>query len=1127
MSEIDYNQVFERRYNRLNEAQRAAVDHIDGPVMVVAGPGTGKTELLTMRVANILRLTDVMPNNILCLTFTEAAASNMTERLAATIGEAAYQAEISTFHGFGTTVMSRYSEYFAGGAELKAADELTKGEIIDEILAGLPYDNPLSSSYEGAYTYRKDMIKLIGNLKKADITPDNLRAICQQNLDFTGAITPDVNDVILGTNLNRKADKLKVIDGMTAVAAKAEEIATGQEPLDFTDEPKLGALFARSLGEAMQICHETGKTKAFTAWRAKWLDASETITGKCYVLKDEKRSQKLMLAADVYEEYNHRMAKRGLYDFDDMIMRVIDAIQKYPDLKANLQEQYQYILVDEFQDTNDAQMKILRLLSDYDDQPNLMVVGDDDQAIYRFQGADISNILSFAKWFPNLTQINLTENYRSGGKVVAASTGVATGISERLTNADGTPKQLRAARGGDIADNLTHIETETANEECNFIADLTSRILDKGETPSSEIAIIARNHKSLERLVPFLAAKHIEASYDRQENVFDSPLIQLLLNLAGLIDALYRGDTNDINEYLPQVVADSHFGVSPQEFYTLALNGDKRLNGKEWLDELAKNKEHAAFVQWLQWLATKVPEYPVNQMLAELIGLPHVISSDSDEDPSEASVVNEAYRSPIYDAYFSYDKLDAEPDRYLNFLDDLSELLNGLSAYQPDKQLKLRDLIDYVKKCQELDIKIYAKPHLDSERGVQLMTAHGSKGLEFDTVIIMDAENNIWGPDKRPGNDKLTFATNMPYGTVSGSDDDERRRLLFVAMTRAKRNLIVTSHGDDAGKSLAPVIYLNGNFPAAKHLAEPDNTERAQILETSLFRQVSLDGGTRQQLLKPRLERYRLSATDMYAYLDVANGGPEHFVMYNLLHTPQRITPPLILGNAVHATMQKLHETIDGGDPLSSVDEAVQIFEREFDSRSYEISKTDAQRERAKGVDDIRAYLEANLNTFVAGQLSEKTLKADLSGGIRLTGKLDCMIPNSKDRTIEVIDYKTGHPLRTLEEKGKQGYNRQKAHKYRYQLLFYKLLVENSVDYRGWTVRSGRLDFVEPDPYTQQIDTPSVDYGDSEEWKRFQRLVQRVWQLIQAQIWPDVSGYSADIKGVLAFEEDILSGKFL
>ena len=123
---MDYNAEFQKKLEQLNDEQRAAVDQINGPVMVVAGPGTGKTQLLAMRVANILRQTDVLPSNILCLTFTEAAATNMVERLSTIIGADAYKVEINTFHGFGSNIISRYGEYFYHGANYQPADELTQ-----------------------------------------------------------------------------------------------------------------------------------------------------------------------------------------------------------------------------------------------------------------------------------------------------------------------------------------------------------------------------------------------------------------------------------------------------------------------------------------------------------------------------------------------------------------------------------------------------------------------------------------------------------------------------------------------------------------------------------------------------------------------------------------------------------------------------------------------------------------------------------------------------------------------------------------------------------------------------------------------------------------------------------------
>ena len=385
---MDYNAEFQKKLEQLNDEQRAAVDQIDGPVMVVAGPGTGKTQLLAMRVANILRQTDALPSNILCLTFTEAAATNMVERLSTIIGADAYKVEINTFHGFGSNIISRYGEYFYHGANYQPADELTQGEIINSILSSLPFDNPLRVSNGGQFTYLRDIQKLIGDLKKAALNPDELRQIAQQNIDFCEHMAPHINAAFSERISAKQLGKYRNL------VTTAQSLGCEQETLPFTTEPKLADVFADELAAALELAESGEKvsTKPISEFKKKWCE-KEVIRGtQSTTLKDLKRSQKILLAADVYAQYLAAMDQRQLYDFGDMIMNVIQAVDHNPELKANLQEQYQYILVDEFQDTNDAQMRLLTELTDYDDQPNLMVVGDDDQAIYRFQGADISNI---------------------------------------------------------------------------------------------------------------------------------------------------------------------------------------------------------------------------------------------------------------------------------------------------------------------------------------------------------------------------------------------------------------------------------------------------------------------------------------------------------------------------------------------------------------------------------------------------------------------------------------------------------------------------------------------------------------------------------------------------------------
>ncbi|HEX8390192.1 MAG TPA: UvrD-helicase domain-containing protein, partial [Candidatus Saccharimonadales bacterium] len=196
--------MFKERYKALNDAQRQAVDTIEGPLMVIAGPGTGKTELLSLRVANILRVSDTAPQNILCLTFTESGATAMRERLAGLIGADAYRVAIHTFHSFGSEIINQYGEYFYHGAHFRPADELTGYETLRAIFEKLPHDNPLSSTMNGDFTYLRDVQSTISDLKKSGLTSDELTAILDRNDRFSAWLQPRL-DAALGDRLSKKS----------------------------------------------------------------------------------------------------------------------------------------------------------------------------------------------------------------------------------------------------------------------------------------------------------------------------------------------------------------------------------------------------------------------------------------------------------------------------------------------------------------------------------------------------------------------------------------------------------------------------------------------------------------------------------------------------------------------------------------------------------------------------------------------------------------------------------------------------------------------------------------------------------------------------------------------------------
>lgn len=1102
---MDYNAVFETKLAQLNDEQRMAVERINGPVMVVAGPGTGKTQLLAMRVANILRKTDTLPNNILCLTFTQAAAANMVDRLASIIGEAAYKVEINTFHGFGSSVINKYSEYFYGGADYQPANELTQSEIINEAIAKLPYDSPLRSRNNDQFVYLEDIKNAINNLKRAALSPDELRQIIKQNQEFCEWVNPIINDVF-----NQRIS-LKLRNRYYELATQVQAYAAKQENLPFTNEPKLANVFKDNLLSALAEAETEEKynTKPITSFKQKWLGKVLSAEKTSWSLKDTERCQKVLVLADIYENYLGEMHSRNLYDFDDMIINVINAIEQNPALKANLWEQYQYILVDEFQDTNDAQMRLLTNLTDYDDQPNLMVVGDDDQAIYRFQGADVSNILNFAKRFgDHLIQINLCQNYRSGADILAASQSVSTGISSRLTNADGSPKELHAANS-QTTSNLKMYTASTAEQEYQFIASSIKQLLADGEKPE-DIAVISRKHSSLEELVPYLADDNIKVSYDRQQNVLESPLVQLVAALARTIYGLAASNSNLVAANLPLVLASKAFGLSEEQYYHLCINARGRIDN--WLKFLHTSPTLTKTAIWLDKLVREVSISPLNQIILEIIG---ITKTHADDNTDESSVKKINATSPIFNYYFNYKKLQTSPLDYLTLLNDIKTLLNSLKEYLPDQELKLVDFIHFLDQCQNLNINIYSNTNIKATGGVNLVSAHGSKGLEFKNVYIIDAESEQWGSKSKSVPKKIQFPNNLKLGIPNGNDDDERRRLLYVAMTRAKQNLIVTSHSHNNGKELTKLEYLL-DFPNQTNLPEPTIQDSIKNLEISLMDRIIQPKADLKDLLSTRLANYQLSATDLNTFVDVTYGGPVQFLLYNLLHLPAATSEALVLGNAIHHTMKQLHDTINSGHSQLSIGQAIDVFTAKYNQLARDLKAEEAKNSYEKGRHSLEVYLGDKLVDIKPGQASELSLSATLAGGIRITGKLDCLDIDKEKHQIRIKDYKTGKGFASFYESPTSDSIRAKINRYRQQLLFYQLLVSQSGQYPGYQVVSGQLDFIEPSN-DGNILSPTIIYA-NENIDDFIKLISSVWSHIINLDLPDISGYKSNFSGIKDFE---------
>lgn len=1110
---------FKTRYNKLNSAQKQAVDTIDGPLLVVAGPGTGKTELLSMRAANILRATDTLPENILCLTFTDSGANAMRARLASIIGADAYKVAIQTFHSFGTEIINHHSEYFYRGANFSPADEVATYSILTDIFEELDYNNPLASKMNGDFTHLRDTAQVISELKQAGLSSSELLQIIDNNEKLLDTIEPELA-AIFANRISKTTIAL-----LPPIANKIAELPAPQLPPAIA--PLADAL-ALSMARAFDEAVASGKTTPITAWRNTWLE--KDARGE-FVFKDRKRHAKLRAVAPIYDQYLAEMRQAELFDYDDMILNVVQAIEQYPDLRFNLQERYQYIMVDEFQDTNLAQLRILFNLTDtpHGDAPNIMAVGDDDQAIYSFQGADVGNIHRFRKRYPDHASVVLTDNYRSSQTILDRAREIITQASGRLETSMDIDKHL-LAHANNTSSQVTLSSLPSRQEEFAWIAESIQENITKGIKPS-EIAVIARRHSDLIALLPYLNHGGIAVNYERRDNVLDDERVQLLELMARICVDIAAGEHDEANSLLPELVAQPMFDFDSEAIWRLSLQAYR--NRTNWLEAMLASPTFQPLAKWLLDRAKASLTEPLETFLDTLIGVPqnYTANDDTDDDNDDSDAAckptkshRNAFISPFYQYYFNSDILDSSPDTYLTALEALQTLRGKLREGAPDSTLLASDFLTLIDTYRQLNIPVVSiqRASETAQNAINLMSAHKSKGLEFDTVYVINSIDSMWGERVRSRSRLIGYPENLAISPNADSYD-ERIRLYFVAMTRAKRQLYLSyARSDDTAKDT-----LKASFLAGTNLQEIDRqpSSTAALAEQSEIvwhdRLTAPINRTMKELLAPTLENYKLSVTHLNNFIDVTRGGPQNFLLNNLLRFPQAKSANAIYGTLIHAVLQHAHSHLAASGTRKPIEDITGEFIRLLHQQN--LSDADLALYSKRGIEALEAFLSAKYDTFKPSQKPELSFAGQgvILGQARLTGSLDLVDINGQ--AITVTDYKTGKPSTSWT--GKSDYEKIKLHKYRQQLMFYELLCANSRDYAKYDFGGAILQFVEPDSRGDiyQLD----DRFSRDELADFQRLIAAVWRCITTLELPDISSYQASYQGMIQFEKDLISNKYL
>lgn len=1067
----------------LNAEQKSAVEYLDGPLLVLAGPGTGKTQLLSAKVAYILENVDTNPENILCLTFTEAGAQNMRDRLQSMIGKAALDVNIYTYHAFGANILDRYKSYAENfDRKLDATiDETLQYKIISDIQKSLPALDILRDSDT------KDLIDTISSAKSARLTSDDLQKIAAQNLEDSRSLSLEISPLLLELKPREKFDIAldtvyqPILEILLAHSAP-DPIAPGVE--------RIANILAKDLHQVIETASTADKPKVsdLSKWKTKtfevYLEDPKRPESKAYRLKDSIANKKLASLANIMKKYEEHLAETGLYDFDDMIECAIQYLKTDDGFRMQLSEQFQYILLDEFQDTNTSQFELIKLLTAYE-KPVIMAVGDDDQAIFAFQGANASNLRDFQEYY-QAKVITLLDNYRSTGEVLGFSRSIAEQIADSFAKNYDINKTLRSMRDEWSGDQKTSLQVSrhefpSSEAEYFWIAKEIRHLIDAGEDPN-DIAIIAPKHKFIAPILPYLKARDIDVTYEKRDNILKDEKMHAIIQLARFVDRLSRREQPA--EDLFEILSYDFWQIPPR--VVLHAVEKKWGTNKTVLDYLEGDPALEDIANFLSALATIASTTPLELWLDYLIG----------------NLPLNNYTSPILQYY----KDHSSPAELLEFYENLNtfrqKVLQHARSLHPEQSDFIPRLADFVATIDDFEsansqimrISIYR----DSSRAIQVMTSHKSKGLEFKHVFLTSVDDTAWGKSKG-NNNKLSLPCNLTHIRHTGITDDEQLRLFFVAITRAKERLIMTSsqHAADGG-DIKRLRYLSESSRDDSDQTSPyllPTMQQIQIHHDELLPEekietLRLNWISNYQRLEPdlmealrdRMRDYRLNATDLTDFIDIVYAGPQTVYQKKVLRAPE---PPanfsLCYGNILHTVFEQVtSQQIDDN-------AALDLFHSE--AKKASLTPEDLQLLHEKGEHSLRIAL-TEFNNILRHEhakaevnLSSEHLSCD---GVPITGKIDHLEIDPQTKAIEIYDFKTG------KFHDKKWDSQPSLLKYRLQLGFYKLLLNNSPTYRNYKVTHGHILFVTPDNEDRVYDKV-YEFNDADE-QQLKRLIPTIYR---------------------------------
>lgn len=980
--------LFLQRYNDLNLQQKEAVDTIYGPVMVIAGPGTGKTEVLAMRIANLLRSeAQVQPSEILCLTYTEEATNSMRRRLVQVIGAAAHKVNIATFHAFCNNVIQSNGELFSQRA-LQPISDLERTDLLYDILEKLPPGHVLRKLSGNIYYDAGKLNRLFSFMKQ-----ENMRYP-----DIIAAITEYINDL-----------------------PNREEY-----------------IYKR-------------KGNGYNKGDLKQNDIDE----------EARRMATTAAAAELFDTYTRRMKEAGRYDFNDMIIWVLDAFEHNPTLLQSYQERHQFILVDEFQDTNGSQNQLLNLLTRYWDDPNIFVVGDDDQSIYEFQGARIRNIIDFYQRYQETIKIIiLSQNYRSSQPILERATATIINNQQRLIyqlEHLKLDKNIRAAHrrfaeAAEVVQPVIKVYNNVLQEEADVVMQIEA--MQKAGVPLNHVAVLYAQHKQADNIIAIMERKGIPYNVKKPVNILDLPLIQQVLNVLEYMEQ-ERKEPFSAEALLFEILHAPYYGISPTDIAMLSLY-------------IQQNKAKDKSLGYWRFLLGK-------GLLLESLNLPSAQALvRMGKNLEEWERMQAGLPLPLLIEKIVYESgivayLLQRPDHVWNIqvLHTLFDYVRELHARNP--RLKLGEFLKQVERMNDENIDIPTQKVVQNDNGVHFYTTHGAKGNEFEHVFLIGMTKNFW--EGKRGN---PFEYKLPDTITRTNDDSEKtykvevaRRLFYVALTRARKHLHISyALNDNNGKSIESSIFIEEiSTPEDRIMYKVDAEDVVSYLQLAMQPvpevRIKLANG---QWIERQLQQLIMSYTTLSKYLYC----PLAFYYEHLLRVPFLKNDALAFGSAVHNALERFFKEMKAAQGVFPAKERlITLFDNSMYAESASFTAIMYERRMEQGHTILGEYYDRYINEFATNVEIEWKVNRFLLDGVPVTGKIDKLEIDGD--TCTIVDYKTGDPDRwgnaltaAPNDKDPNGGD------YWRQMVFYKLLIENHED-RRLKVNMGMFDYIQKNSKTGEF----------------------------------------------------------